>query len=237
MTTVPQSIQEQIQLLAPSAVIELYQLHLTTAVNGLEASYYFHAGTNELSADVQFNSITYSATPCEVSGFTKSTKGTLPRPSFTVANADNAISSILLACNPLNARLQRIQTCVKFLPGVNFSSGSNATADNSAVFDANDNWYIDRVASENPTSVTFELTSKLDLTNLRLPRRQVLEHCPWVYKGEQCGYSGSIYFDTNDESVNSAANDKCGHRYRSCALRFNAGNLPYGGFPSSRLQM
>ena len=57
MTTVPQSIQEQIQQLEPSAVIELYQLQLTAAVNGVDATYYYHDGSNELNGNIVFNSI------------------------------------------------------------------------------------------------------------------------------------------------------------------------------------
>jgi len=76
----------------------------------------------------------------------------------------------------------------------------------------------------------------LDLLNLALPRRQVLEHCPWQYRGSECGYKGKKYFDVNDNST-TAANDQCGKRYTSCALRFTSGNLPFGGFPGARLQM
>jgi lambda family phage minor tail protein L len=236
MTTVPQSIQEQIQLLAPSAIIELYELILTEDVNGADINYYYHDGTNELYGDIIFNSITYSAVPCSFEGFKRSTKGTLPRPSFTVANTNSAISSIMTTYNPLNAQIKRIQTCKKFLDAANFSDG-NASADPTAIFQTDDIYYIDRVASENPQAVTFELTSKLDLTNLRLPRRQVLEHCPWLYRGTECGYVGSQYFDINDNAINSESDDKCGHRYTSCAVRFTDGNLPFGGFPGARLQM
>jgi lambda family phage minor tail protein L len=71
----PQSIQEQLQSLEPSAIIELFQLELTQAVNGVDQTYYYHAGTNELTADVVFNGLTYTATAIEVDGFQASTKG------------------------------------------------------------------------------------------------------------------------------------------------------------------
>jgi lambda family phage minor tail protein L len=235
MTTVPQSIQEQIQMLEPSAVIELYQLIMTTAVNGTDTTYYYHAGTNEIHGNIVFGGVTYSAVPCSFEGFKRTTQGTLPRPTFTVANANSAISTIILSYNPLNAQIKRIQTCKKFIDAVNFSSGSNPTADPTAVFQSNDIYYIDRIASENPQSVTFELTSKLDLTNLRLPRRQVLEHCPWLYKDTYCGYSGNKYFDANDNSVDSVADDVCGHRLSSCKKREN--QTKFGGFPGARLQI
>ena len=232
--TVPQSIQEQLYKLEPSAIIELFQMELTLAVNGVDSTFYYHAGTNELTADIVFNGITYAATPIEVDGFEMTTKGTLPRPSMRVANANSAISALLVLYNPLQAKVTRIRTCKKFLDAVNFSGG-NPTADPTAKFE-DEIWYIDRVAQENPQLIEFELTSKLDLLNLALPRRQVLEHCPWRYRGTECGYTGKRYFDVNDNAT-TAANDQCGKRYNSCALRFTSGNLPFGGFPGARLQM
>ena len=232
----PQSIQEQLQSLEPSAIIELFQLELTEAVNGVNQTYYYHAGTNELTADVVFNGLTYAATAIEIEGFATATKGVLPRPTMRIANISNTISALLLLYNPLQAKVTRIQTCKKFLDAVNFTGGTNATADPTAKFE-DQIYYIDRVASENPTMVEFELASKLDLINVALPRRQILEHCPWVYREDStCGYKGKKFFDINNNPT-TEANDVCGKRYTSCTLRFPEGDLPFGGFPGARLQM
>ena len=232
----PQSIQEQLQSLEPSAIIELFQLELTEAVNGVNQTYYYHAGTNELTADVVFNGLTYAATAIQIDGFATATKGVLPRPTMRIANISNTISALLLLYNPLQAKVTRIQTCKKFLDAVNFTGGTNATADPTAKFE-DQIYYIDRVASENPMMVEFELASKLDLINVALPRRQVLEHCPWVYREDStCGYKGKKFFDINNNPT-TEANDVCGKRYTSCTLRFPEGDLPFGGFPGARLQM
>ena len=235
-------ISEEIQKLEPSAVIELFELKLTSAVNGIDSTFYYHAGTNELKSNIVFNGVTYSAAPVQVKGFNKTTKGTLPRPTFSVANADNAITNLLLLYNPLNAELKRIQTCKKFLDAVNFTSGTNSTADPTAIFQTDDIWYVDRVASETPDIVTFELTGKINIQNLRLPKRQIVEHCPWLYKGTQCGYKGSKCFDVNDNLLTGPDKkelDKCGHKYSSCLVRFpgKKTQVPFGGFLNARLQM
>jgi|TARA_Y100000033_G_scaffold48021_1_gene54296 lambda family phage minor tail protein L len=233
--SVPDSIQEQLQAVEPSAIIELFHLKLTEAVNGINEDYYYHAGTNGLTKNIIFDSLEYSAFPIEVEGFEMTTKGSLPRPTMRIANANNAISELLLAYNPLQAQVTRIRTCAKFLDKENFTGNTNATADPDAKFE-DEVWYIDRVASENTTFVEFELTSKLDLTNLPLPRRQILEHCPWKYRGEECGYKGTKCFTINNKPT-TAANDVCGKQYTSCVLRFPKGNLPFGGFPGARLQV
>jgi lambda family phage minor tail protein L len=90
--TTPTSIQTEIQKLDPSAIIELFQLRLTLAVNGIDTTFYYHAGTNALTGNVVFQGITYSAAPIEVDGFELTSKGTLPRPTMRIANVTGAIS-------------------------------------------------------------------------------------------------------------------------------------------------
>lgn len=233
--TIPQSIQEQVQLLEPSAIIELFQMQLTETVNGIDTTLYYHAGTNGLTADVVFAGITYEAVPVEVEGFDLTSQGALPRPTMRVANTNGAISALMLLYNVLNAKVTRIRTCKKFLDAVNFNGG-NPSADPTAKF-TDEVWYVDRISRENIELVEFELSSKLDLINLRLPKRQILEHCQWKYRGIECGYTGSQYFDVNDNSVDSISDDVCGKRLSSCESRFPTGILPFGGFPGARLQL
>jgi lambda family phage minor tail protein L len=236
--TTPTSIQTQIQSLNPSAIIELFQLQLTLAVNGIDTTFFYHAGTNDLTADVVFQGITYSAAPIEADGFELISKGTLPRPSMRIANTTGAISALLLAYNPLQAKVTRIRTCKKFLDAVNFVGGVNPSADPTAKFE-DQIWYIDRVSRENAQLVEFELISKLDLTNLQLPGRQVQDYCPWVYRGVECTYNGTSCFDVNDNPT-TAANDVCGKRFNSCKIRFQSQGIssyPHGGYPGSRIQI
>lgn len=256
-------LSDQLQKLAPTAVIDLFEIHLTSAVNGSDSVLYYHAGTNGLVENVVFDDKTYPAAPVEVDGFSFSAKGTLPRPTLKVANVNNGISALLLTVNPLKAEVRRIRTFKKFLDPVNFGPqliltedddllvtqqnanfiigvSGNDTADPDAK--SVETWYIDRVASENLQFVEFELTARLDLINLQLPRRTVNEFCPWRYRGTECGYNGSNFFDIHDDLTTSEADDVCGKRLSSCRARFPDGKgdgaeaIPFGGFVGARLQ-
>jgi len=174
------AVSPELQSLEPSAEIELFKLTFNKKVNGLteddaDVVYYYHAGTNEIKTNILFNGQSYTPLPVKVTGFNKTTKGTLPRPKFEIANTNSAISALLLLYNPIHAELLRIKTCKKFLDKENFTSGSNSSADPTAIFEADDRWYVDRIVNENPVTVVFELTGKIDMTNLRLPKRRFRE--------------------------------------------------------------
>ena len=256
-------LAEQLQALAPTAIIDLFDIKLTLERNGVDDILRYHAGKNGLISDIIFDGKTYPAAPVEIDGFEFTGKGTLPRPTLRVANVNGAISSLLAQYNPLGARVRRIRTFAKFLDVENFNQvqSSQTEDDNAVTTEGGDNliyqtfndtadpdakmvetWYIDRVASENLQFVEFELTAKLDLTNLQLPRRTVTEFCQWEYRKRECPYRGDQYFDINDQRVSSADQDVCGKRLSSCKLRFPKGKssrsnaLPFGGFPGARLQ-
>ena len=192
-------------------VIELFHIQFTTELNGAADDLYFHAGTNGIPTSIVFGCQSYTAAPVEAEGFDKSTKGVLPRPTLRVANAQDTISSLMHRSNnpidPLMAKVTRVQTFKKFIDAVNFFDQVYIYQDgNTSITQSGDTlvlaahgtgdstsrlpdqvYRIDRIASENQDFVEFELSSKLDLTNVLLPRRLVTDYCPWKYRGEECG--------------------------------------------------
>lgn len=245
----------------------MFEIQLTEAVNGVNDILHYHAGKNGLTEDIKFGGQTYPAVPVEVDGFEFSAKGTLPRPTLRVANVNNAITSLMLLYNPLAAEVRRIRTFAKFIDTTNFNENVgftresdvedflitqdgdtlieqtfNDTADPDAKIV--ETWYIDRVSSENPQFVEFELAPKLDLTNLALPRRTIEEFCPWTYRGgRECPYVGDRCFTIDDRLIETGtqaekeAADVCGKRLSSCQARFpDKKKLPFGGFYGARLQ-
>lgn len=232
--TTPAAILSEIQKLSPSAVVELFVLDTTSFGGDI---YYFHAGTNELRSRVIWQGQTYEPFPVQVTGFEFNGNGQLPKPKLTVANVTGVISTlVLLYQDLLGAKLIRKRTFVKYLDAVNFDGGVNPTADPTAEF-ADDVFFVDRKSNENKATVEFELAAAFDVTGVRLPRRQIVQNvCPWKYRGTECGYVGTSYFDAKDVPVANAFQDVCGKRLNSCQKRFPPPfELPFGGFPAAGL--
>jgi hypothetical protein len=64
------SVYEELSVLAPNAIIELFQLQLVAALHGTSDIYYFHAGVNAaVSGNIVFDGDTYVRLPIQAEGF------------------------------------------------------------------------------------------------------------------------------------------------------------------------
>jgi lambda family phage minor tail protein L len=231
------SVYEELAVLGPNAIIELFELQLDTTLHGASTTYYWHNGVNAaVTGNIVFASNTYVRLPVEATGFDYSSSGSLPRPTLRISNLFSDMTTLLLLVNattPGNdlggATVRRIRTLKKFLDG-------EAAADPNARFPT-EIWYVDRKSNENRDLVEFELASKFDLAGVMLPQRQIIANvCQWKYRGAECGYTGSNYWNVNDQVVGTLAADVCGKRVESCKLRFGAtAELPFGSFPGAGL--
>lgn len=181
----------------------------------------------------------YGAWPIEASGFER-TSDQPPMPRLMVGNLDGRIGYMCRLFGDLaGARVIRRQTLVKYLDAANFPEG-NPLADPGEHF-PDEIWFIERKVSETAEMVEFELTTAIDLNGEQLPGRQIIAGvCGWLirggYRGPFCGYTGSAYFDINDNPVTDPAKDVCAGLVRSCKRRFGEDKpLPYGGFPAAGL--
>jgi len=237
--TVPVS---ELQKIAPSSIIELYELHLDATLHGASTIYRFHSGTNQVNnGDVVWNANNYLRFPVEVTGFEYSGGGQLPRPKLQVSNAMSYVTAILLIVNDFNtgndligAKFIRIRTLARYLDAANFVGNVNpyGTPDPTAEF-PQEIYFIDRKTSENLGSVEWDLAAAFDLVAIRAPKRQCIANiCQWKYRSTECSYAGTNYFDINDNAVATQALDVCGKKLNSCSIRFGENNeLPYGSFP------
>ena len=186
----------------PSAIIELFELELDSALHGATTVYRFHAGSSlNLNGKVLWQGNEYLRYPVEASGFAFQ-KGQLPRPRITISNALSLLSAVMLEVNLITAgndltgaKVTRIRTLAKFLDANNYGSFGLFVQENSSDYIALEDsdliaqesvtpgtpannefpreiYYIDRKSEENRNIVTFELASISDLAGIRLPKRQ-----------------------------------------------------------------
>lgn len=250
------NLTSNLQSIAPGALIELFQLQLNAAQHGVDETYYFHAGVNEVNGSVIWNGQAYQPLPIQAEGFEYSGNGQLPRPKLRAANVFGTITT-LLATLPEGlegAKVTRIRTLRRYLDPENFVStdamlaedstgllledgsvilleATNATADPYAEW-PREIYFVDRKSAETRDVVEFELCSAFDLAGVRAPKRQCITRCQWVYRSAECSYTGTNYFDAQDNPVGNLSEDVCGKRVDSCKLRFgDSFELPHGGYP------
>jgi lambda family phage minor tail protein L len=231
------SVYEDVSALAPSAIIELFELQLDSTLHGSSDVYRFHTGSNAaVTGNIVWNGNAYTRMPVVADGFEMRSTGALPQPTITIANLDGNMTTVLALVNQTTAgndltgaTVKRIRTLKRYIDG-------ESSADPNAKF-PDEIWRISRKATETRDIVTFELSSAFDLVGQKIPKRQIVANtCQWIYRSAECGYSGSNYFDVNGNSVSALADDVCGKRIASCKLRFGEnGELPFGSFPGAGL--
>ena len=249
-----------LQGIAPGALIELFQLELNVPQHGVAETYYFHAGTNANgSGDLVWAGQSYMALPIEVEGFEYSGQGTLPRPRMRISNIMGTITALILTLPEglEGAKFTRIRTLARFIDSANFPAGVDylLTEDSFALMYEDDTfiyqevgnpfgvpdptaefpreiYFVDRKSAENRDVVEFELASAFDMAGIRAPKRQCITRCQWVYRSNECSYTGTNYFNVSDVAVGNASQDVCGKRVDSCKARFGqSAELPFGGYP------
>jgi lambda family phage minor tail protein L len=212
-----------LQAIAPSAVIELFELELNVTQHGVADVYRFHAGTNlNSNGELVWAGQNYQRFPVEAEGFEYSGNGQLPRPKVRCSNILGTITALLLSLpNGLEgAKVTRIRTLARYIDGANFPGGINpyGTPDPTAEF-PREIYYVDRKVAETRDVVEFELAASFDLAGVRAPKRQCIANiCQWVYKSAECGYTGGL--PTCDKTLDA------------CKAHFGAtAELPFGSFP------
>ena len=218
--TVPVS---DLQAIAPSAIIELFELDLNTAQHGITQTYRFHAGSSlNANGEVVWNGNSYMRFPIEATGFEYSGNGQLPRPKVQVSNIMGTITALLLSLPSglEGAKFTRVRTLARYLDGANFPGNTNpyGAPDPTAEL-PREIYYVDRKVVETRDVIEFELAAAFDLAGIRAPKRQCIANvCQWVYKSTDCGYTGGL-----------AACDKT---LAACKAHFGTyAELPFGSFP------
>lgn len=231
------ALTSELQEVAPSAIIELFVLELNLAQHGVDTVYRFHAGTSlNANGELYWAGNSYWRFPIEAEGFEWTGTGQLPRPKLRVSNLLGTVTQLLLQLPDglEGAKVTRIRTLARYLDDQNWPTGNPwIPGGDSTAEMPREVYFIDRKSVENRDVVEFELASAFDIAGIFGPRRLCLSSiCQWKYRGDECGYIGTAYFDINDAPVANASQDICGKRLSSCEKRFGTNaELPYGGWP------
>lgn len=216
-------VRQEIQQLAPTALVELFVLDTRMFPQG--TLYHFHSGVSQVNQPLVWQGITYDPIPIEATGFDLTSQGTLPRPSLKVANVGGVLSAMALRYDDLiGAKVVRKRTFARYLDAVNFPNGNPEA--NPDQYLPDQLWYVDCKKIETKNYIEFELASAFDLEGIKLPLRQIVKNtCSWQYRSAECGYKGG-YFDENDNPTDTPDKDTCPKRFASCKKRFHEGYKP-----------
>lgn len=206
----------ELQKIAPSSIIELFELQLVTKLHGSSDVYRFHAGVNAktTAGNIVWNGNSYTAYPIQADGFEFTTTGSLPRPKLIVANVIGTFTALLAAVNStspgndlIGAQVTRIRTLARYLDAVNFNGNVNPLGTPSPTTEfPREVYFITRKVSENRDTVEFELCSPFDLPGVRAPKRQAIANiCQWQYRGSECGYAGTVYYTSDDKLIRTGS--------------------------------
>jgi lambda family phage minor tail protein L len=199
-----EKINQEIFDINKNTIVEFIKIH--NIVNFDEI--YIHAGVNKIYSSLVFDNQEYSYVPFELTGVESQGDGGISRPNFKIVNFSGFMSKYLRDKDDLlGAKVTRIRTYLKFLDKVNFlgydedpehwkSQGINP--DPISKF-RDDDWVISQKIEENKFFISFELTNALDLENITLPNRKIINnYCYWKYRGKGCKYDGDPIADSNN---------------------------------------
>lgn len=189
--------------------------------------------------DTNNQPIEFGYWPCECTGLGHDSSGPSKTPTLRVGNLDGVVSSMCLNyAGMAQADVSIIITEAQYLDPKTFGKTTPAQ---DPLANVRLEWLVSRPSSINAETVTFELMSPVDYMEFKLPSRQITSLCEFAmrgdYRGEGCGYTGTLMFDEKDNPVTDPAKDKCGGRYVSCGKRFGVNNiLNFGGQPTAGIK-
>ena len=130
-------------------------------------------------------------------------------------------------------RVIRYHTDARALDGRNWAdTGVNPWVTSGSPSQVNlrtDIWVIVRVPQETDNEFIFEIQYETAFWE-DIVRPDIESRCVHKYRGTDCGYRGTRYWDERDNTVAAADADQCGLTLKSCRLRFPTGDLPFGNF-------
>jgi lambda family phage minor tail protein L len=211
------------------SLISLFILDLSPIITPA-VEYAFCSDQYASGSAVIFQGRTYQPLPIMIDNFNYDIRGNSynpPSPTITMGNVLRTISTLCHAYSDLRgAKLWHKQTFVKYLDGM---PGANSTLEfNPQIY------YVQRKVSEDKIAVVFELATAFTAgMHQTLPARKIIkDRCVWLYRDENCGYTGGAVADVNDNPTSNLALDYCSRTLKGCSYRY-PNEKPFGGFPKA----
>jgi lambda family phage minor tail protein L len=189
------TIEQDVRSSWHDAIVQLFELDLSDITNNNADKFYFTSDIFPDGTKIIWQGQTYEPFPISATGFETTTKGTIPQPELTVANVLGTLAPVTTAFDDLiGAKIIRRRTLGKYL--------DNGTSPDAAEEFPVDIFYIERKSSETSLSITWQLSNKIDLEGLQLPRRVITQnYCLWKYRGSECGYTGPPIANERDQPL------------------------------------
>lgn len=186
----------ELQSITPSAKIELFIMELiegthyaTGNPSSVPTTFRFHAGTNmNTYSEIIWQGNSYQRFPITAEGFAFEGRGQIPRPTLTMSNLGGisrsgqviTVTDLLILVNLItphndliNTKITRLQVLASSLDAANFPGNTNPFGTPNSNELPQEVFFIDRKVAETRDTVQFELVSRLDQQNKKLPKRQV----------------------------------------------------------------
>jgi lambda family phage minor tail protein L len=212
--------------LNPSALLTFFTIDLsqlmfdkgfgpTVESNEQSRIFRFHNNVFLTRETLVWRGDTYQAIPLEAEGFELSSQGALPTPKLRLSVSDEGApvlgllkSQIRLLGDAAGVKVTRQRTLAKYVDASNFGD-EDAPPDHSEDLNAEfpkDIFFVERVTQENKNVIEYQLNSALDLENVRLPARMMIQQrCMWFYRGEGCSYEFSGGLNEKETEVHGSA--------------------------------
>ena len=189
------TIKQDVKSSWHDAIVQLFELDISVITNNANDKFYFTSDIFPDGTKIIWQGQVYEPFPISAIGFETTTRGTIPQPELTVANVLGTLAPITSAFDDLiGGKIIRRRTLGKYL--------DNGISPNAAEEFPLDIFYIERKTSETSLSITWQLSNKIDLEGLQLPRRVITQnYCLWKYRSSECSYVGPPIADDRDRPI------------------------------------
>lgn len=227
------NLATRIQMLDVGSILQFFKLELPNTnekllfhCNGVESDIDDVTQMETQNPIMVWQGENYSFVGIKTEGMRLSGDGSVNSPTLEVSNNVDGVQGAVSALCRMYRNLQNAKLTIYTTTLEAYQLGLNQYKQQF--------WWISQKTLDTSRSVTFALDMPANHNKKQIPTRIIDDICAWAkrgeYRGEDCGYTGTNYFDAEGNPVESIALDDCGGLCEDCQKRFGTGvPLPFGG--------